>query len=66
MNTTSATAPELNAQLFLQLSNIANNESYLQKTLDFIIGLAKSENCWNDCPIFRNTKLVGTATTPFR
>ncbi len=44
MNTTSATAPELNAQLFLQLSNIADNESYLQKTLDFIIGLAKSEN----------------------
>ena len=30
MNTTTATAPELNAQLFLQLSNIADNESYLQ------------------------------------
>lgn len=44
MNTTTATAPELNAQLFLQLSNIADNESYLQKTLDFIIGLAKSGN----------------------
>lgn len=44
MNTTTATAPELNAQLFLQLSNIADNESYLQKTLDFIIELAKSEN----------------------
>ena len=47
MNTTTATAPELNAQLFLQLSNIADNESYLQKTLDFIIGLAKSENRTN-------------------
>ena len=46
MNTTT-TAPELNAQLFLQLSNIADNENYLQKTLDFIIGLAESENRTN-------------------
>ena len=47
MDTTTATIPDLNAQLFLQLSNIADNESYLQKTLDFIIGLAKSENRTN-------------------
>lgn len=47
MNTATTPAPELNAQLFLQLSNIADNEKYLQKTLDFIIGLAKSDNRTN-------------------
>ncbi len=47
MNTTTASIPDLNAQLFLQLSNIADNESYLQQTLDFVIGLAKSENRTN-------------------
>ena len=47
MNTATTPAPELNAQLFLQLSNIADNERYLQKTLDFIIGLAKSDKRTN-------------------
>lgn len=47
MNTSTTSIPDLNAQLFLQLSNIADNESYLQQTLDFIVGLAKSENRTN-------------------
>lgn len=47
MNTSTTSIPDLNAQLFLQLSNIADNESYLQQTLDFVIGLAKSENRTN-------------------
>ncbi len=45
MNTTATThTAELNAQLFLQLSNIADNESYLQRTLEFLANLAKSEH----------------------
>lgn len=47
MNTSTTSIPDLNAQLFLQLSNIADNEIYLQQTLDFIVGLAKSENRTN-------------------
>ena len=38
------TAIELNAQLLKQLSYIADNESYLQKTLDFITKLSKSSS----------------------
>ena len=37
------TAIELNAQLLREISNIADNESYLQKTLDFITKLTKSK-----------------------
>lgn len=37
------TAIELNAQLLRQISYIANNENYLQKTLDFVTKLAKSK-----------------------
>lgn len=47
MNTSTATTPELNAQLFLQLSNIAGNKSYMQRTLDFIIEMVHSENLSN-------------------
>lgn len=47
MNTSTATAPDLNAQLFLQLSNIADNKNYLQRTLDFIKELVRSENLSN-------------------
>ena len=38
------TAIELNAQLLRQISYIADNESYLQKTLDFITKLTKSSS----------------------
>ena len=38
------TAIELNAQLLRQISYIADNESYLQKTLDFINKLTKSKS----------------------
>ena len=38
------TAIELNAQLLREISNIADNESYLQKTLDFITKLTKSKS----------------------
>lgn len=38
------TAIELNAQLLREISNIADNESYLQKTLDFIKKLTKSKS----------------------
>jgi len=37
------TAIELNAQLLREISYIADNENYLQKTLDFITKLTKSE-----------------------
>lgn len=37
------TAIELNAQLLREISNIADNEGYLQKTLDFITKLTKSK-----------------------
>ena len=37
------TAIELNAQLLREISYIADNESYLQKTLDFITKLTKSK-----------------------
>lgn len=37
------TAIELNAQLLRQISYIADNESYLQKTLDFINKLTKTK-----------------------
>ena len=36
------TAIELNAQLLREISYIADNENYLQKTLDFITKLTKS------------------------
>ena len=42
------TAIELNAQLLKQISNIADNESYLQKTLDFINKLTKSKSAVAD------------------
>jgi hypothetical protein len=38
------TAIELNAQLLRQISYIADYESYLQKTLDFITKLTKSSS----------------------
>lgn len=38
------TAIELNAHLLRQISYIADNESYLQKTLDFITKLRKSSS----------------------
>lgn len=41
---TTMTAIELNAQLLRQISYIADNESYLQKTLDFINKLTKSKS----------------------
>ena len=47
MNTSTVTALELNAQLFLQLSTIADNKKYLQRTLDFINELVRSENLSN-------------------
>lgn len=34
----------MNTQLLQQLSNIADNESYLQKTLDFVNNLTKSKS----------------------
>ncbi|MBO4719555.1 MAG: hypothetical protein J5658_06755 [Prevotella sp.] len=37
------TVIELNAQLLREISNIADNENYLQKTLDFIKKLTKSK-----------------------
>ena len=37
------TVIELNSQLLREISNIADNESYLQKTLDFITKLTKSK-----------------------
>lgn len=37
------TVIELNAQLLREISNIADNENYLQKTLDFIMKLTKSK-----------------------
>ena len=37
------TAIELNARLLREISYIADNESYLQKTLDFITKLTKSK-----------------------
>lgn len=37
------TTIELNAQLLREISNIADNENYLQKTLDFIKKLTKSK-----------------------
>lgn len=37
------TAIELNAQLLREISNIADNENYLRKTLDFIKKLTKSK-----------------------
>lgn len=41
------TAIELNAQLLQKLSNISGNEGYLQKTLDFIKKLTKSDSATN-------------------
>lgn len=41
------TAIELNAQLLRELSNISGNEGYLQKTLDFIKKLTKSDRATN-------------------
>lgn len=41
------TAIELNAQLLRELSNISGNEGYLQKTLDFIKKLTKSDSATN-------------------
>lgn len=41
------TAIELNAQLLRELSYISGNESYLQKTLDFIKKLTKSNSVPN-------------------
>ena len=38
------TAIELNARLLREISYIADNESYLQKTLDFITKLTKSKS----------------------
>ena len=38
------TAIELNAELYRQLSYIAQDEGFLQKTLDFVKGLTKSKN----------------------
>ena len=38
------TTIELNAQLLREISYIADNESYLQKTLDFITKLTKSKH----------------------
>ena len=38
------TTIELNAQLLQQLSYIADNENYLQRTLDFISKLVKSQS----------------------
>ncbi len=42
------TAIELNAQLLRQISYIADNESYLQKTLDFINKLTKLKSAVAD------------------
>ena len=42
-NLRTMTAVELNAQLLREISYIADNESYLQKTLDFIKKLTKSK-----------------------
>lgn len=41
------TAIELNAQLLRELSYISGNEGYLQKTLDFIKKLTKSDSAIN-------------------
>ncbi len=41
------TAIELNSQLLRELSYISDNESYLQKTLDFIKKLTKSNGVAN-------------------
>ena len=41
------TAIELNAQLLRELSYISGNEGYLQKTLDFIKKLTKSDSATN-------------------
>ena len=41
------TVIELNAQLLRELSNISGNEGYLQKTLDFIKKLTKSDRATN-------------------
>ena len=38
------TTTELNAELYRQLSYIAHDEGFLQKTLDFVKGLTKSKN----------------------
>ena len=38
------TAIELNARLLREISYIADNESYLQKTLDFVAKLTKSKS----------------------
>ena len=38
------TSVEINAQLLKQLSYIADNESYLQKTLEFVTKLTKSKS----------------------
>ena len=46
-NNNDMTAIELNSQLLRELSYISDNESYLQKTLDFIKKLTKSNGVAN-------------------
>ena len=74
------TAIELNAQLLQKLSNISGNEGYLQKTLDFIKKLTKSDSATNargmvytemlerlsDYQEIRNMKKAGMGKTLFR